>query len=121
MNALQQDFLFNAKKTLEDQKNGLTTQIAALSTQDPFMDPERTNDNAASDTDAAEESDHDRVGAMVDELKEKMIEIDAALGRIEDGTYGTCLECSTAIAESRLLVLPTARNCAECETKKASR
>ena len=89
-----------------------------MSSQDPFSDPERTNDNAASDTDAAEESDHDRVSAMVDELHVKLAEIEAALARIEEGTYGVCSECGTPISESRLSVLPMAVMCTDCESTK---
>jgi RNA polymerase-binding protein DksA len=38
-------------------------------------------------------------------------EIDAALRRIDDGTYGTCLICGKPIAAERLRALPWARLC----------
>jgi DnaK suppressor protein len=37
--------------------------------------------------------------------------IDAALGRIEDGTYGTCERCGNAIEPERLEALPWATLC----------
>ena len=33
-------------------------------------------------------------------------EVEAALGRIEDGTYGTCAVCGKPIAEERLEAVP---------------
>jgi DnaK suppressor protein len=42
-------------------------------------------------------------------------EIDEALGRIEDGTYGQCEQCGKPIAEERLKAMPTARYDAECQ------
>ncbi|WP_424964891.1 TraR/DksA family transcriptional regulator [Dinoroseobacter sp. S375] len=40
--------------------------------------------------------------------------IDAALHRIADGIYGTCLKCREPIPEARLLAVPTAPLCADC-------
>jgi RNA polymerase-binding transcription factor DksA len=40
-------------------------------------------------------------------------EVDAALARLEDGTYGRCEECGTEIADERLEVLPATRFCVE--------
>lgn len=43
--------------------------------------------------------------------------IDAALGRIEAGTYGECLGCGDMISEARLAVLPDTALCKECAAK----
>lgn len=42
-------------------------------------------------------------------------EIEAALERLDNGTYGYCLECKDPIPPARLKVLPEARYCLECE------
>jgi DnaK suppressor protein len=42
-------------------------------------------------------------------------EIDDALGRIEDGTYGQCERCGKPIDEERLKAMPTAKYDAECQ------
>lgn len=42
---------------------------------------------------------------------EQLTEIDAALARIEDGTYGTCATCGRPIGEARLEVMPTTQYC----------
>jgi len=41
-------------------------------------------------------------------------EIDAALERIDEGTFGKCTECGSAIAEERLKALPHAPLCVRC-------
>lgn len=41
--------------------------------------------------------------------------IDAALGRLESGGYGICVECGREIAEQRLLATPTVQTCIECQ------
>src|SRR5215468_1932848 len=43
-------------------------------------------------------------------------EIDEALRRIDDGTYGQCARCGKPIDEARLRAMPTARYDAECQS-----
>ncbi len=42
------------------------------------------------------------------------IETNAALGRIEAGTFGICVDCGEAISTERLDILPTAVKCRKC-------
>lgn len=118
MNAFPKDLLVDIRKHLEAEKEDLTKRIAELTVQDPFSDPERASDNAASDTEAAEEADHDRNAAITDELKQKFTEISDAIARIDDGTYGFCTNCRSMIDTDRLGILPMATLCKTCEEVK---
>jgi RNA polymerase-binding transcription factor DksA len=40
--------------------------------------------------------------------------VDAALGRIEAGTYGVCVKCGEPITDERLSAVPTAALCRVC-------
>ena len=40
--------------------------------------------------------------------------IDAALGRIADGSYGICVKCGAAISDARLASLPDTPFCKSC-------
>lgn len=44
----------------------------------------------------------------------EITQIRAALGRIADGTYGTCARCGEPIAEARLDLLPWTPHCRSC-------
>lgn len=44
--------------------------------------------------------------------------IEDALGRIEDGSYGKCIGCGQAIGLPRLKRLPYTRMCIECKEKE---
>jgi RNA polymerase-binding protein DksA len=48
-------------------------------------------------------------------------EIDAALQRIEDGTYGVCEGCGKQIEEERLEAIPWTRLCIDDARKQATR
>lgn len=118
MQSYPSDILKEIKNNFEEEKQSLSLRVGELQKQDPFTDLERTNDNAASDTDASEEANHDRVSALVDELKEKLQDIEDALVRIDAGTFGACTECGNMIDTERLSVLPMATLCLSCEQKK---
>ncbi|MGY2075479.1 TraR/DksA family transcriptional regulator [Blastococcus sp. SYSU DS0828] len=48
------------------------------------------------------------------DLQRTIEEIDAALARLVDGSYGRCTGCGTAIPEERLELRPFARTCVAC-------
>jgi RNA polymerase-binding transcription factor len=50
----------------------------------------------------------------VERERKLLKEIDAALERIKEGTYGTCEHCGTEIALRRLRAVPWARYCLIC-------
>jgi DnaK suppressor protein len=54
---------------------------------------------------------------LTDREKRKLLQIDDALDRIEDGAYGQCEECGVKIPRARLKVLPFAKFCVECQEK----
>jgi RNA polymerase-binding transcription factor DksA len=47
----------------------------------------------------------------------QVAEIEAALGRLADGTYGVCEGCDEPLEAARLEAVPSARRCFACETE----
>ena len=58
------------------------------------------------------------VDALVGSLRETLLDVDAALGKLEAGTYGRCESCGEDIAEARLEAMPAARLCMKCASKR---
>ena len=54
---------------------------------------------------------------LTDREKRKLHQINDAIDRIEEGTYGQCEECGVKIPKARLKVLPFAKYCVECQEK----
>lgn len=50
--------------------------------------------------------------------RELLYELDDALKKIEDGSFGICEECKSLIAKNRLKAVPYARLCIKCKKKK---
>lgn len=118
MQSFPSDILDTIRRHLEEEKSQVVARRSQLSLQDPYADPDRVNDNAASDTEASEVSNHDRNLALVEELNNRVQLIDDALVRIGSGSYGFCTNCGAMIDTDRLSVIPTATLCLECERKK---
>lgn len=112
-----QQVLDDIRKHLITEKAKIEATLLSLKSQDPFSDPDRLNDNAASDTEAKEESSHERMEALERELRTHLSEIDAALLRVANFTYGKCQSCGQMIDTDRLAVKPAAIYCMDCERK----
>ena len=52
--------------------------------------------------------------ALIQPLKETLVEIDDALNRIADGTYGLCTKCGKEIPLERLEAVPRTKYCTPC-------
>ena len=48
----------------------------------------------------------------------ELARIDAAIKRLDDGSYGECLDCGDAIAVGRLEANPTATRCIGCASER---
>ena len=72
------------------------------------------NDSHLADS-ASETLDRSIELSLEDNADHLIAAIDAALGRIEAGTYGQCERCAQPIAEERLEALPWATKCIECK------
>ena len=69
--------------------------------------------------DTATETVEREIGNTLEEHDERLLEaIDAALQRIEAGTYGKCVNCGAQIPEERLEAMPWATLCIECKRKE---
>lgn len=55
--------------------------------------------------------------ALRDHATQQLALVDAALARLDDGTFGTCLECGRSIAPERLEALPWAAHCIDCKSR----
>ena len=97
-----------ARKTLKTRRAELLGELHEI--EDALDDPVPKDWE-----DAAVERQGDEVlHALGDHDKVEIRQIDAALKRIEDGTYGQCMKCGNDISEERLAALPATPFCKSC-------
>ena len=65
------------------------------------------------------ERDHELT--VVNNEREKLAQIDRALARIADGTYGICESCGNPIGKMRVMAFPRATLCLTCKQREERR
>lgn len=63
-------------------------------------------------------AERDQADQTIVQVRERMHAIGRALARIDDGTYGACVGCSSPIPLERLEVRPTAEECMNCASSR---
>jgi len=102
-------------KYFEREKKKTQKYLSSVEKEDPFTDTDRLIDNAASDTEAKEQSGHLRAESLKKQLLSQLEKIERALFRVKKGKYGSCEKCGKMINTERLSVNPTASLCLKCE------
>lgn len=105
------------KRRLEEKRRELRESLGELTEASPTpVDP-----NVASEGPQDFEESAVDVNEMMDERairtnqRELLQQVNQALARIENGTYGICSNCNKPINEKRLKAIPWASLCMDCE------
>ncbi len=110
------------RKRLEEKQAELQQHIATLTgSPAPHEDAIQASDGVAEPEEEAvdlQETDVDQ--AILDSEKTLLAEVQQALVRIDNGTYGICSNCGQPIPEKRLEAIPWATLCVACESKLGS-
>lgn len=119
MNGLAKRFtsgdLARYKDLLLERRRLLLGDLRTLEEADAGTLPDTfSNTSQAADFSAAREASELSLGRRESESTE-IREIDDALERIEDGTFGLCEECDGKIARDRLEAISWARLCRKCK------
>ena len=100
-----------ALQNLHDENSGSLTEDSG---------EETAYDNHLADT-ATETYDRELDYTLEENSEHVLADIDAALRRIEEGTYGICTNCGKPIPEERLEARPWATLCIDCQRERERR
>lgn len=103
---LTTDALASVRAELEEERNQLSEQLRELGRDESSLD---FDDNFADSGQVAAEQGENQ--ALAAQLRDQLDDVEAALARLDAGTYGTCEVCGRPIGEARLEVMPATRFC----------
>jgi DnaK suppressor protein len=105
------------KELLEEERRRVVDAIEYLHKENPGSIEEETEDETSNNIAEAATATLDReIDYTLEENSEHVLaEIEGALKRIEEGTYGVCVNCGKPIAEERLTAIPWATYCIDCK------
>jgi DnaK suppressor protein len=109
-----------ARKRLEEMRDELDRSISVLQGERPAPLAGEGYPHDSADA-GSTLSEADRTEAILDSARSQRTEVLAALARLDDNTYGRCVDCGVEIPEGRLDARPDAARCVNCQAKRARR
>jgi DnaK suppressor protein len=96
---------------LEERRRDIQEKLRSLREMLPLEAADVRDTEEQSVDDFVQEVDF----ALMQMKSDTLRRIDEAMHRLEDGTYGVCVDCSTDISAGRLKALPFAELCRSCQ------
>jgi DnaK suppressor protein len=100
------------RRLLEEKKSSLSAELAKARDAEEETTVEATQDIADK---AVSSYTREFLYSLSDSDRTTLLQIDEALARIDDGSYGLCDNCGTPMAEKRLLAVPWTPYCIDCQ------
>ena len=102
---------------LQEERQRVVDAIEYLHKENPGSIEDETEDETTDHIAETATATLDReIDYTLEENSENVLSsIDGALERIQEGTYGACINCGQAIAEDRLAAIPWATHCIDCK------
>ncbi len=118
-------FLLGQLETLKEERTTYTRQAASLKAEADLLVFEREPGDVQFDEESGEGDtiavERERDLTLSAQASAAVEEIDRAIAKIEDGTYGVCEQCYGTIPKERLKALPFASLCVQCKSAGFSR
>ena len=102
------------RELLLEERRKVTDAIAYLQTENPGSKDEEIPETGMADT-ATVTLDREVDYSLEENAAHVLREIDDALKRLDDGTFGTCRRCGKPIGEERLDAMPYVTLCIDCK------
>ena len=106
-----------ARKRLEEMRDDLDRTVLVLRGEHPLS---RGGTSEAGDA-GANLTEADRNEAAIQTTLAQRAEVVSALARLDNGSYGLCVDCGKPVPEPRLEARPATSRCVPCQSKRDRR
>jgi DnaK suppressor protein len=108
----------NIREHLEKERQNLLEKLASISGKD-VNEKRSSNSYSKQGEIAVAYSELERKYLDINNLNDQITEIEHALEKVHNGTYGFCDKCGCPIPHERLEVLPQTTLCIQCKIKQS--
>jgi DnaK suppressor protein len=109
-----------AEAALEEHRANLRAEILQLGA-DPDSDETAVVEDRGFADSAHSTAERSRLLSVVTALRENLRDVEHAIAKLGEGTFGTCERCGRPIGDERLEALPWAALCIDCKRRGSSR
>jgi DnaK suppressor protein len=103
-----------ARARLAAERAGAEARLQALTRDFDGIVGSAAGDDEHDPEGATNAFERQHIAALIDQARRHLADIDAALGRLGEASYGTCERCGQPIGSERLRARPAARTCITC-------
>jgi len=105
------------RRRLTDEHKAIVHQLTEMGIDPQSGAPDNTEFEQGFADSGQATAEKARVLSIAEGLVEQLHEVETALGRIEQGTFGRCENCGKEIPVDRLDARPVARLCLDCKKR----
>lgn len=105
------------REAMLEEREGLVSQLTEMGVSPETGNPQDVDFEQGFADSGQSTAEKVRLLSIAEGLLEIVHEIDDALERMDEGTYGTCERCGTEIPPERLEARPYARECIACKQR----
>jgi DnaK suppressor protein len=117
MNAKKQEKL---RKQLEDRKAEIENDVLYMANEMRSIGVDQDDENGSLGNHIADDGSNvteaERIVTVTDDLQSILAQVNAAIERMNEGTYGICQRCGKPINQARLEAFPYVAHCIECQS-----
>lgn len=107
-----------ARERLLQMRRELDSSVSTLEAEGAGTGSELSSADQHPADAATDLQDADRQVAVMEAAADQREQVEAALARIADGSYGTCVNCGKPLPEERLEARPEAARCVSCQARQ---
>lgn len=113
--AVVPEALTQERDAVENRIHGLRRELDAM------LEGTTSNDDEHDPEGATVAFERAQISSLLDRALRERAELESALQRVHDGSYGWCESCGRGIGPHRLEALPAVRRCLDCTTARGAR
>lgn len=112
--------LTKLRNQLEERKAEIEGDVSYMADEMRSIGVEQDDENGALGNHLAEDgasiAEAERIVTVTEDLQDILAQVEAALERMDEGSFGVCRRCGRAVAAERLEAFPYVAYCIECQS-----
>jgi RNA polymerase-binding transcription factor DksA len=106
------------KMKVERDRQQLSEQLENIRTSRTAQERREGSPFGKREEEASETAELENLIAQEKRVLDQLVDIELAIKKLDEGTYGLCQKCSEKIETARLEAMPTAKICMKCAQTK---
>jgi RNA polymerase-binding protein DksA len=107
------------RRRLEDRRAEIVSDVSYMADEIRALGVDQDDENGALGNHIAEDgssvTESERIVVVSEDLQDILAQVNSALERMDEGTYGQCQRCGRSVAVARLEAFPYVAYCIECQ------